>query len=286
VNANFTCEGGFGQGSGANVPFGCYRFSESAFAIFLEAASGGARCTSGQRAFQGTRGGVADGDPESKWCLIHGGKPVQWQIDAGRELRPGHYAFTSAEDVPARDPRIWRLEGSKDGVSWSLLDERNEEPVFERRHQQKHFELRQPALCRFFRFTFQPNPGVEHFQVAEISIEGVETRSWKPRRGKYRRELTGDGNGAGEFERAVIRADAPCQCARPVFVSRLTACAGAPSRLKFPDRPERFTTTCQGPNELLMTGTLNDGRGGKASHTPRVRVLARAGRWRRTVALP
>ncbi len=64
-----------------------------------------------------------------------------------------------------------------------------------------------------------------------------------------------------------------------VFVSRLTADRkGALSFSVALDRPERFTTRVTGPNELLMTGTLNDGRGGQGvSYASRLRVLARGG---------
>ena len=64
-----------------------------------------------------------------------------------------------------------------------------------------------------------------------------------------------------------------------VLVSRLTA--DQPGALSFSivlDRPERFVTTVAGPNELLMTGTLNDGRGGLGvTYAARLRVLSRGG---------
>jgi alpha-L-fucosidase 2 len=64
-----------------------------------------------------------------------------------------------------------------------------------------------------------------------------------------------------------------------VFVSRLTAGqAGALSFIVTMDRPERFETTVAGGNELLMTGTLDDGRGGKGiTYAARLRVTARGG---------
>jgi len=64
-----------------------------------------------------------------------------------------------------------------------------------------------------------------------------------------------------------------------VFVSLLTASRrGALSFEISLDRPERFTTTSVGTNELLMTGTLNDGRGGKGvTYATRLRVLATGG---------
>ncbi|MFA6173822.1 MAG: glycoside hydrolase family 95 protein [Kiritimatiellales bacterium] len=64
-----------------------------------------------------------------------------------------------------------------------------------------------------------------------------------------------------------------------VVVSRLSA--DKPGALSFRvmlGRPERFSTTVAGGNELLMTGTLDDGRGGKGvTFAARLRVLVRGG---------
>jgi alpha-L-fucosidase 2 len=64
-----------------------------------------------------------------------------------------------------------------------------------------------------------------------------------------------------------------------VFVSRFTASKrGAVSFTVALDRPERFTTTAVGANEMLMTGTLNDGLGGKGvTYVARLRVVASGG---------
>ena len=60
-----------------------------------------------------------------------------------------------------------------------------------------------------------------------------------------------------------------------VFVSRLTANRhGALSFSISLDRPERFETRATGSGELLMTGTLNDGHGGKGiTYAARLRVV-------------
>jgi len=56
-----------------------------------------------------------------------------------------------------------------------------------------------------------------------------------------------------------------------VFVSRLT---GPVSFSVAMDRPERFETTAVGDRELLMTGTLNDGKGGDGlTYAARLRVV-------------
>ena len=209
---------------------------------------------------------------------------MQWQVDAGKEVRVDRYAFTSANDMPARDPRAWRLEGSRDGASWFMLDEHRDEPVFADRLQQREYKVEKPSAGRFFRFTFTPNPGVEHFQVAEISIEGVTTKSTAQAKDytNYRRELDlATAVARVDYERAGVRFERQHFVSAPdeVFVTRLTA--NKPGSLSFTvglDRPERFTTTAASPNELLMTGTLNDGRGGKGvTYATRLRVLAKGG---------
>lgn len=64
-----------------------------------------------------------------------------------------------------------------------------------------------------------------------------------------------------------------------VFVSRLTA--DKPGQVSFAatlDRPERSESRVSAPNELLMTGTLNDGHGGKGvTYAARVELLAKGG---------
>ena len=54
--------------------------------------------------------------------MEHQNKPVVW---VGHYLNPvaiSAYAFTSAEDMPDRDPKVWKLEGSIDGQTWVMLD--------------------------------------------------------------------------------------------------------------------------------------------------------------------
>ena len=289
VNANFTCQGkGSGHGSGANVPFGCYQTLGNLRLKFGGGSSAPVlRCASGHRAWSADQEieFSADGNPDTKWCIIHEGKPVIWQLDTGTNTATlAGYRFTSADDVPERDPRTWKLEGSADGQAWTLLDEHKDEPIFGRRHETRTYKIAQPAKCRLFRIAFQPNPGVTHFQVAEIALEGVPTQPTAVPNGisGYRRELDlGTATAQLTYERDGVRFGRTHFISAPdeVFVSGLTATR--PGALSFElalDRAERFTTTAAGPNELLMTGSLNDGRGGKGvTYAVRLRVLAKGG---------
>lgn len=133
------------------------------------------------------------------------------------------------------------------------------------------------------RFGNAPNPGITHFQAAEIAIEGVTANA--------RAEGTAQGYARTLDLRTALATvtyvDGGVRFTREhfvsgpdeVFVSRLTA--DKPGSLRFSvalDRKERFTTTAVGANELLMTGTLNDGRGGQGvTYAARLRALAPGG---------
>ena len=288
VNKNFTCQGpGSGHGSGANVPFGCYQTLGN---LRLKFGSSQSRpvlhCASGHRAWSSNQEVEfsADGNKDTKWCVIHEGRPVVWQFDLGTESAcPSAYRLTSAEDVPGRDPRTWKLEGSADGKAWTLLDEHHDDPVFAKRNETKTYKIAQPAVCRVFRFTFMPNRDVTHFQIAEIAIDAVAPRALAESKAEdYSRILDLRSAGARivyaedgvRFEREHF-VSAPDE----VFVSRLTADAPASLSLTITlDRRERFETIAPNAGELLMTGALNDGRGGKGvSYAARLRVRARGG---------
>ncbi|MDP4720710.1 MAG: glycoside hydrolase N-terminal domain-containing protein [Akkermansiaceae bacterium] len=128
-----------------------------------------------------------DGDPSTKWCMEHNGKPVIWEI-AGSSLAEKpltSYTFTSANDVPARDPMEWILYGSADGSDWKKIDERKETSPFAKRGQVKTFEIDStPSPYAQYRIVFQPTEKT-HFQIADIRLgDGVEKAP-----DSYRREL-------------------------------------------------------------------------------------------------
>lgn len=281
VNANFTCQGkGSGHGNGANVPFGCYQTLGNLWLEFDGGQNGPVlKCVSGHHAWSANQEieFSMDGDVNTKWCIIHEDKPVVWQLDAGTNfVKAQRYSFTSADDMPARDPRTWILEGSQDGTNWTTLDEHKDEPVFEKRHQTREYIITNQVPCRLFRLTFIPNPGVTHFQIAEISIDGVTRKS--PAFSDYVRTLdlrTALATVSYKRDGKTFTREHFISAPDEVFVTRLTGPVSFTASL---DRPERFETTAVKDNELLMTGTLNDGRGGKGiTYAARLRILATGG---------
>lgn len=194
--------------------FGCYQnFGD----LWIESNSAGGTaipagtCSSGQKPFYDQEGtaAAADGNAGTKWCIEHGGKDVVWQVDLAAPVAISRYAFTSAADVPARDPKGWRMEGSTDGTTWKLLQEMKEQAPIAKRGDTVSFDAKNSTAYSHYRLVFTPNKEVPHFQVAEIRLgdapavasgvegysrsldlaTGIHTTTWKEGGVTYKREV-------------------------------------------------------------------------------------------------
>jgi alpha-L-fucosidase 2 len=196
-------------------------------------------CPSGHKSFYDTESieHSVDGNPGSKWCVEHNGKPVVWRavLPAGKDTVVKSYSITSANDTPTRDPREWKLEGSNDGKEWVVLDQRTDEPQFERRQQKRTYNFENAKACRYYQITFSRNHGEARYQIGEIELGGVSFGAAAPASSpvkadvpaeNYRREL--------DLSRAVCRVQYSLKgtaykretfatCPDQVIVSRLTA---------------------------------------------------------------
>jgi alpha-L-fucosidase 2 len=288
VNQNFTCQGkGSGNANGVNLPFGCYqtlgelrlRFANAAERPNLQCLSRHGAGSPGQDVACSM-----DGNADTKWCVIHEGRSIVWQANLGNvSAEPATYSFTSADDVPERDPRTWTLEGSRDGKAWVSLDEHKDEPIFGKRHETRSYKIARPGKFSFFRITFQPNAGVTHFQVAEIALPGVSGSGLtQPAPAGYSRMLDlGTGLATISYPEKSVHYTREYFVSAPdeVLVSRLAADKGRSLTFTVSlQRKERCEVKPVGSRELLMSGTLNDGRGGKGvTYAARLRVLAKGG---------
>ena len=133
-------------------------------------------------------GNASDGDPATKWCIEEPGDHVQWALTLPKPGVLRSYAFTSAPDVPQRDPQSWVLEGSDDGSKWTVLDQQHLAAPFEQRGQVKSFQIASPRPCSHYRFTFETK-GYTHFQISEITTPGLDAPGTTPAPSGYRREL-------------------------------------------------------------------------------------------------
>ena len=143
--------------------------------VFIDFGSDGrivsAECASGQTSPGNQTVAMSiDGSPETKWCLEHRNQPVVWIGHFLDGMVASSYAFTSAGDMPSRDPKSWTLEASNDGATWTLLDKRTGQPPFPGRLQRKEFTFANDKAFQHFRFTFFEHGSKTHFQIGEIEL--------------------------------------------------------------------------------------------------------------------
>ena len=152
VNANFTCQGQ-GSGHGTRRQRAVRLLPDArqpAAEVRRRRERAGAAVRQRTSRLVGQSGDrVLDGRQPGHEVVHHPRRPAR---GLATRRRPGQratdreYRLTSAEDVPARDPRTWKLEGSTDGKTWTLLDEHKDEPVFAKRHETRSY--RSPSRRR------------------------------------------------------------------------------------------------------------------------------------------
>jgi len=132
----------------------------------------------------------ADSSVHTKWCGHHNDRPVQWMLKmpAGWEKTVTGYSLTSGY-VTGRDPKEWILEGSNDGQKWTKLDQKKEQPIFEKRAHKKHFDFENDTAYQYYRFTFLEVIGDPCFSFCDIELDGIITVASEEEDDRYRREL-------------------------------------------------------------------------------------------------
>lgn len=112
---------------------------------------------------------LVDGDPQTKF-LVFG--TAAWAVfDAGAPYTLSHYALTSANDFPQRDPLRWVLEGSNDARTWVELDVRVDQR-FAARFERRAFGVDAPRFYRWYRLQME-NTGDAVVQLAELELYGT-----------------------------------------------------------------------------------------------------------------
>ncbi|GLZ75584.1 alpha-1 2-mannosidase [Actinorhabdospora filicis] len=110
---------------------------------------------------------LTDGDPASKWLTF---TPTAWAaVELSAPVTVVHYALTSANDAPERDPRDWTLQGSEDGAAWVDLDRRAGEE-FTERFQTKEYRYAGTTPYRHYRLDVTRNGGAGIVQLGELQL--------------------------------------------------------------------------------------------------------------------
>ncbi len=120
------------------------------------------------------------------------------------------YAITSADDVPARDPEDWRLEGSDDGENWTVLDTRTNED-FPDRFQRRVFTINSPQEFKYCRLFVVSSAGENQIQLQELEFIGADPSmpfDYKP---EFDGLFTRTELPPGEYRYEVTDASAACK---------------------------------------------------------------------------
>ncbi|MET7000469.1 discoidin domain-containing protein [Chitinophaga defluvii] len=106
-----------------------------------------------------------DNNKNTKYC--YGFSSNLWiQYQSPEPVIVNGYSLSSANDVPERDPRNWKLQGSVDGKKWTTLDSRARE-VFEERMQTKVYTFDNTTPYAYYRLHITANNGDQATQLSE-----------------------------------------------------------------------------------------------------------------------
>ncbi|HEY2081761.1 MAG TPA: discoidin domain-containing protein, partial [Verrucomicrobiae bacterium] len=112
-----------------------------------------------------------DGSTSTKWFNANGGNTGWLQFYFGGPLKAVvHYALSSANDVPGRDPKNWQFQGSQDGTSWTTLDTRSNE-LFASRFLTKQYSISNTTAFAYYRLNITANNGdPSGLQLSEMAF--------------------------------------------------------------------------------------------------------------------
>lgn len=118
----------------------------------------------------GTQGAAKafDLNVDTKW-LSSAITWLQYDFGAGSSQTIKRYTITSANDVPARDPKDWQLQGSNDGSTWTTLDTQGSQG-FATRYQRNAYPIASPGSYRYYRLNITANSGDASTQLSELGL--------------------------------------------------------------------------------------------------------------------
>lgn len=111
------------------------------------------------------------GPGDDKWCC--NARNITIEFEHGVSLT--HFTLSSANDVPNRDPRVFRILGSVDGVNFDpIYENEGATRVWQRRLEVVRLDLPNPTpYYRYFRYEADSNWGDSLFQLGEWELFGT-----------------------------------------------------------------------------------------------------------------
>ena len=121
---------------------------------------------------------VFDGNAGSKWFNNNVAPTgwIQYDFGAGNAQVVKRYTVSSANDVPARDPKDWTFLGSQDGTTWTTLDTKSGQ-TFTNRYQQNLYPIGNTTAYRYYRLNITANSGEVGVQLSELGLWGDTGRT-------------------------------------------------------------------------------------------------------------
>ncbi len=111
-----------------------------------------------------------DNKSSTKWCIKTPTIWIQYEYPGKERHRVTAYTITSANDSPDRDPCYWKLLGSNDGKTWTVVDSREKE-LFFMRFQKRLFKVKTPGAYHIYKLDVTRNHGnPTTSQLAEIEL--------------------------------------------------------------------------------------------------------------------
>lgn len=124
-------------------------------------------------------GGGPDGDEGSKKLIDNNlktkvflggtGNDLTWQFEYFVPQIVNGYSMTSGNDAPERDPKRWKVEGSQDGETWTIIDERSDQ-AWETRNLSRTFTYTNKTEYKFYKFSMTELTSGTNFQMSEVRL--------------------------------------------------------------------------------------------------------------------
>ena len=113
-----------------------------------------------------------DGLTSTKYCVgFQNSLTIAWEM--AQPAAVSVYALATANDSPERTPKAWKLEGSNDGESWTLVDQVDDAAMPETYFTYKEFFADAPAVYSQYRMTITATAGQSGvMQFSELLVGG------------------------------------------------------------------------------------------------------------------
>lgn len=108
---------------------------------------------------------LIDNDPGTKYLTFQNTAWMMWKME--RAFAATKYTLTSGNDDDGRDPKDWTVEGSDDGVTWTVLDRQTNFPKFPQRKYKISFLMPNRTAYTHYRLNVTANHGSGLFQLAD-----------------------------------------------------------------------------------------------------------------------